>query len=472
MARRVLCGAAMVLVGSITGLVASQADSHPVALPRLSLDALPAGVRQHLQRVYDEARARPDDGSAAGMLAMALHGQEQYQSADAAYRRARQLEPKTFAWAYLSGVVQARLGEFGAAARSLREALAIDPGYVPARLALAEAWMHDGELEASRAEYAALLREYPELALAHYGRGRVSAMLGVGAAALEHYRTAVALAPQFGAAHYALGLAYRDAGVADRAAIHLAEYRKLGARRPVPPDPLIDRVNAFRSTARDLVMDGARLESEGRLDESVALHLKALEADPSAAQAHVNLISLYGRTRQPDKAEQHYRAALGLQGDHAGAHYNWGVLLAAERRLDEAADAFRRALEVNPFHPQAHNNLATLLAGHGRLADAASHYRQAIANDPAHRAARFNLGRILVALGRPRDAAEQFERILLPEDQDTPRFAYALSTACLAAGEIAKARKSGEQALQMARRLGQTELAARIEQHLEQMKRP
>ena len=87
-------------------------------------------------------------------------------------------------------------------------------------------------------------------------------------------------------------------------------------------------------------------------------------------------------------------------------------------------------------------------------------------------AARFNLGRILVALGRPRDAAEQFERILLPEDQDTPRFAYALSTACLAAGEIAKARKSGEQALQMARRLGQTELAARIEQHLEQMKRP
>jgi tetratricopeptide (TPR) repeat protein len=129
-------------------------------------------------------------------------------------------------------------------------------------------------------------------------------------------------------------------------------------------------------------------------------------------------------------------------------------------------------LEVDPFHPQAHNNLGTLLAGQGKLAEAATHYQQTIANDPDHRMARFNLGRVLVALGRPREAAEQFEWLLVPETIETPRFAYALATAWLAAGEIAQARKYGEQALEIARRLGQTELAAKIEADLNRMKQP
>jgi hypothetical protein len=78
----------------------------------------------------------------------------------------------------------------------------------------------------------------------------------------------------------------------------------------------------------------------------------------------------------------------------------------------------------------------------------------------------------LIALGRPREAAKQFERLLGPEDKDTPRFTYALATAWLAAGDVAKARTYGEQALLAARRLGQTHLAVQIEQDLARMKRP
>ena len=148
------------------------------------------------------------------------------------------------------------------------------------------------------------------------------------------------------------------------------------------------------------------------------------------------------------------------------------MLLASKGRQREAADAFRRALQINPFHSQAHNNLATLLAGGGQLEEAAVHYRQTIANDPSHRSARFNLGRVLLTLGRPREAAEQFEWLLVPEGSETPRVGYALATAWLAAGEIATARKYGEDALRAARRLGQTDLAARIEHDLQRMKQP
>jgi tetratricopeptide (TPR) repeat protein len=448
------------------------ADSQPEALPVLALAGLPTSARHHLQTLYDEALARPRDAAAAGRLAMALHAQEQFQSADAVYQRARHLDPKSCDWTYLGALVQAKLGDFADAAGSLRQALTLDPGYLPARVALADALTQAGQLDTARAEYASLLRDYPELAIAHYGSGRVAAMLGEAAHALERYRTSVELAPQFGAAHYALALAYRDTGREDRAIAHLEAYRRLGARRPVPPDPLLERVNAFRSTARHLIVEGARLEKENRIGDSIALHLKALEADPAAGQAHVNLISLYGRKGEHDSAQRHYHAALQLQGDHAGAHYNWGVLQADARRFDEAADAFLRALQVNPFHPQAHNNLGTLAAGRGRLAEAAAHYQQAVANDPDHRLARFNLGRVLVALGRPREAAGHFERLLVPEARDTPRFTYALATAWLAAGEIIKARRYGVQALEMARRFGQTELAGNIERDLERMKQP
>jgi tetratricopeptide (TPR) repeat protein len=466
-----LSSASIVLAGALF-TQSAPIDSPPAGLPVLSLASLPAPVRQHLQTLYDEALARPRDASAAGRLAMALHAHEQLQSAHTAYRCARRLEPDSFEWTYLGALVQAKLGDLAGAAGSLRQALSLDPSYPPARVTLADALMQTGQLETARAAYLALLDDHPELAIAHYGLGRVAALSGRAADALERYRTSVQLAPEFGAAHYALGLAYRDAGLEDRAVAHLDAYRRLGARRPVPPDRLLERVNAFRSTARHLIVEGARLQKENRLAEAIALHVKALEADPVAAQAHVNLISLYGRKGEHDSAQRHYHAALQLQGDHAGAHYNWGVLQADAGRLDEAAHSFRGALKVNPFHPQAHNNLGALLAGQGKLAEAAAHYQQALANDPGHTMARFNLGRVLVALGRPREAAAHFERLVVPESKDTPRFTYALATAWLAAGDFMRARRYGEQALELARRLGQTELAGKIEHDLERMKQP
>jgi tetratricopeptide (TPR) repeat protein len=451
-----------------SALTASQLR-HPDSpgLPRLAIDNLPPPVRAGLERAYDDARAR--DASAVGRLAMMLHAYEQYRSADACYRIARQLEPQSMSWAYLSGVVQAEQGENTAAFASFRQALDIEPNYLPARVRLADALMRAGDLDASRAEYEALVRDFPELALAHYGLGRVSSVLGHPTVAAGHYQRAVDVAPQFGPARYALALAYRDLGLANRAHPHLDAYRQFGARRPVLPDGLLEQVRSMRGTTRDLIAEGARLGRTGRLEESIALHLKALEVDPTVAQAHVNLISLYGRTGRPDKAEEHYRAALRVESVLAEAHYNYGVLLVAARRYTDAADAFRQTLDVNPFHAQAHNNQAALLAQQGKLEEAAAHYRQAVANDPQHRTARFSLGRVLVALGRPREAVEQFRRILLPEDVDTPRYMYALANAYLAAGDFANAREYGQQALGRAERLGQAGLAARIKGELQGM---
>ena len=447
----------------------SQAVGNPSALVPLVFVHLPDGVRQAFERAYRQARAQPVDASAVGQLGMLLHAHDQYRPAAASYRTAGALAPKSLAWAYLLGVVQAELGDHAAAARSFRAALSIDRAYLQARLRLADALTAAGDLGAGRDEYQALVRDFPELASAHYGLGRLSAVTGDARAAVAHYQRAIEIAPQFGAAHYALALAYRDTGGDDRTESHLQAFRRWGSRRPLPPDPLMVEVQSLKATARHLLAEAARLGRNGRLEESISLHLKAIEADPTTAQAHVNLISLYGRLDRVEQAEQHYRAALALKSSLADAHYNYGVLLVSSRRHRDAADAFRQALEVNPFHAQAHNNLATLLASQGHLDDAASHYRQAVANDPGHRGARFNLGRTLVALGRPRDAAEHFERLLDPRNPDAIRYTHALANAWRAAGEIAKAHEYATRALRAARAFGQTELAATLEDELRAM---
>ena len=446
--------------------VAQAVTADASALPRLNLDALPPPVRSGLQEAYDIASARPRDPTALGRLGMLLHAYEQYSAADACYRGARELAPGSISWTYLSAVVDAQLGRYMAAAAGFRRALAIEPGYWPARLRLADALMRGADLDGSRREYEALVRDFPELAIAHYGLGRLLWIGGDAAAAMERYQRAIELEPEFGRAHYALALAYRDAGAGGRAETHLNAYRRLGPRRPVPADRLLDHIRSLKRTGRDLLAEGARLGAAGHLLESIAVHLKAVEADPSDAQAHVNLISLYGRTGQPEKAAEHYRAAVALGSSLTEAHYNYGVLQAAAKRYPEAAAAFGKALAVDPFYAPAHHNLAALLARQGRLGDAASHYGRAIANDPQHRGARVGLGRVLMALGRPRDAIDQLRRVLVPEDAETARYRYALATAYLAAGDAAKAREHGQQALGRARDLGQTGLAASIEQWL------
>ena len=398
--------AAALLVWLLVAWGPGVARTEPRQPAALALDALPAQVRDTIRAAYAAATGRPHDADSAARLAMLLHAYEQHRAAADWYQRARRLDERSAALAYLCGAVQAELGEHAAAAASFRAALQLDADLLPARVRLAEALLESGDLEASELALTALVTGFPELAIAHFSLGRIAALRGRPQSAAEHFERAIALTPEFGAAHYALAIAYRDAGLADRAATHLATYRRLGSRRPWVPDPLIDHLRTLRRTARDLLAEAARLDGSGRLDDAIALQRQALDVDPTTAQAHVNLIALYGRTGRAAEAEAHYRAVVMLPDVPADAHYNYGVLLASQGREDEALLAFRRALANDPFHAAAHNNLAGLLARRQQYADAVVHYQQALANDPLHATARLNLGRVLLHLGRRQEAAD------------------------------------------------------------------
>jgi predicted O-linked N-acetylglucosamine transferase (SPINDLY family) len=164
-------------------------------------------------------------------------------------------------------------------------------------------------------------------------------------------------------------------------------------------------------------------EEQADVDAAAECYERALELDPSSAQAADRLLSLRGkrkpvRTRsqesgvnpselmaalgetlrlagQTDDAAAWYRVALKLDPQMANAHTALGAIHAAAGRFDEAVDHFRRALAIDENFRQARAFLATALDESGRLDEAQAMYRQTVAlypDDPfAHGALLFNM---------------------------------------------------------------------------------
>jgi len=440
------------------------------ALPRLDAEKFDESIRERVRAAYELVKAAPNDAAKNGALAMLLQAHSQFEQAEAFHRRAQRFAPSAMNWTYYLGIVQQRQAKHKEAAANFRVALQREPGYGPARLHLAESLLALGQLDESGEIYQSVVESNPEIAEAHYGLGRVLAAKGDAAGSVKPLRRACEMAPRFGAAHYALALAYRDLGESERAKEQLALYEVDRYGGPAPPDPLMAEVNLLKTGANVHLRRGVDLEKEGRLADAVAEHEKAVGLDPDIVQARINLVILYGRLGNFDKAYEHYQAALKTGAPYAELHYNFGVLAVDKGRIPEAKAAFAEALKLNPHYAAAHHNLGYLLETEGRRDEAERNYRAAIENQPNYRLARFHLGRLLAQKGRPREAIAEFQQTLEPVDEQTPQFLYALAAAHDLVGERPKALEYARRAQKLAVEMGQPQLAAKIEQDLKKLR--
>lgn len=439
-------------------------------LPQLDAEKFDESIRDRVRAAYDLVKASPSDAAKNGELAMLLQAHSQFEHAEAFHRRAQRFAPSAMKWTYYLGIAQQRQAKHEAAVANFRAALQIEPGYGPARLHLAESLLALNQLDEGGELYQSVVESNPEIAEGHYGLGRVLAAKNDAAGSVKPLLRACELAPRFGAAHYALALAYRDLGESEKARQQLALYEVDRYGGPAPSDPLIAEVNMLKTGANVHLARGVDLEKEGRLAEAIAEHEKAVELDPDIVQARVNLVILYGRTGNYDKAYQHYQAAIQTGAPHAELHYNFGVLAVEKGHIPQAKAAFAEALKLNPHYAPAHHNLGYLLETEGRRDEAERHYRAAIENQPNHRLAHFHLGRLLAQKGGIREAIAEFQQTLEPVDEQTPQFLYALAAAHDRVGERAKTLEYARRAQKLAVEMGQPQLAAKIEQDLKKLR--
>ena len=470
--RKALCFVFCLTLTFASYTVGAQQDPAIPELPRLTIDNFSPVARDQIQQAYAEARARPADDAASGRLGMILQAYGLFQESAVCYRRAGRLAPSSFRWAYYLGIVEAAEGHCDAAAAAIRLALRIDPDYVPAQLRLADCLLASADWDGSGQLYAAIAKKHPDDADAYYGLGRVRAARHDLAGAAEAYGKACAQFPGFGAAHYSLALVYRTLGQVAQAEEQLRLYERNKDGVPPSGDRLLDDVRALNRSATYQVQFGKELERQGMLEESVAAHEKALDIDPRLVQAHINLVELYGRLGQFEKAEEHYRAAVRLDPGSAESYYNYGVLLLSAEKYQQAEEAFRKTIEIDPFHANAHNNLGFLLERQGGLLEAVAEYRTAIENKPNSRQAHFNLGRVLVNQQKYREGIQELEKTIQPDDEDTPRYVYALGSALARSGDRQNAVRYLRQARDGATARGQSGLVASIERDLRTLEAP
>ncbi len=155
---------------------------------------------------------------------------------------------------------------------------------------------------------------------------------------------------------------------------------------------------------------GAANNAQGKLEEAIAAHNKALLIKPDFAEAHNNIGAAFQSQGKFEEASAAYNKALLIKPDYARAHYNLGITLQELGRLEEAVASYRKAIVLIPDFAEAHYNLVNTLQELGRSKDAEASYRKAIALKPDYADAHSNLGVTLQELGKLEAALVQYKK--------------------------------------------------------------
>ena len=150
---------------------------------------------------------------------------------------------------------------------------------------------------------------------------------------------------------------------------------ELGSLRAFVPKPATDPVNAERQ-AESYFQNGLALEEAGApIEKAIEAYRKAIELNPGAAGALVNLGTIYYRQRKYEDAESQYLKAVQVDANYPLAHYNLGNLYDEQGDLTHAEQHYTAALELNPNYADAHFNLALLSERRGDFLRAVRHWK-------------------------------------------------------------------------------------------------
>ena len=142
------------------------------------------------------------------------------------------------------------------------------------------------------------------------------------------------------------------------------------------------RKNDF-SLAYQHYLEGCRLDEDERtFEQAEQAYRRAIELDPSLANAFTNLGNLLYRRGVIEEAENLYVRALKIDPEQPEAFYNLGFMLFERGDVDAAVLNFRRALRSDPAFADAHFNLAMALSDQGDERQAREHWETYLKLDP------------------------------------------------------------------------------------------
>ena len=310
------------------------------------------------------------------------------------------------------------------ASAAAARALELQPRNAAVHTALARVYITTGRSEDALRH----LRRATELAPggddAYRLLGRLLAARGELPPARDALDRAIRLRPDYWAHHYELGFALLRAGRYEEAS---GPFKRVTELRP-------DYVSGFQAL-------GTARHYAGHVKEAIGYYEHALRLGPSAT-AHSNLAFAYYSAGRVDDALAMYLKALEMDPMSAPRLRSLGDVYARLGRTRQARDAYERALaasasalKVNPRDARqiALSALCEMKLGRGE--NGVRHAAEAVALAPKDNEVLFKAAAVQALAGRPRDATEMLRRAvelgypvaLARQDDDLATLAGSLS---------------------------------------------
>jgi len=310
-----------------------------------------------------------------------------------------------------------------------------------------------------------MLKQFPGSLALHNICGAAHAGLGNFAAAIESYKKAIKINPNFAECYSNMGNALKDKGELDTA---IESYKKAIKVNPNFAEAynnmgsaLKDRGEldaAIKSCKQAVKINpgyaeaysnmGNALHNKGDLDSAIASYEKAIKINPSFAGAYNNMGNALRNKGELNAAIASFKQAIKINPDYAEAYNNMGNALRERGELDAAIKSYKQILKTNPYFVEAYNNMSIVLREKGELEAAIESCKQAIKIDPGYAEAYSNMGNALQDKGELDTAIESYKQAI----EIKPDYAEAynnIGNALKDRGELDTAMASYKQAIKI-----------------------
>lgn len=193
--------------------------------------------------------------------------------------------------------------------------------------------------------------------------------------ALEEFKKATLVKPDYAEAHRGVGMAYVMLKHNDEAIAPLKEAIRL---KP-------DYANAH-------YLLGLAYEFLQRYNESMVSYEQAVRFNSSNANAHSNLGSVYLRLNRFEEAMTSYKQAIRLRPNDSEAHRGLGEVFVKLKRYEEAVSPYKTSIQLNPDDANTNHNLGFAYTNLKQYDEAIIHFKEAVRLKPDFVEAHFSIG--------------------------------------------------------------------------------
>jgi tetratricopeptide (TPR) repeat protein len=169
--------------------------------------------------------------------------------------------------------------------------------------------------------------------------------------------------------------------------------------------------------------EGVRLANDGLHREAVVQLKRAVQADPSSAEAQFELGLVFQIIGQPEQAITAYLAALAIRSDLVNAYKNLGAVYDGLGHFLKALKVYTKAIILAPTDPELRNDLGRAFFNIGSYPDSIKAYKQALSIEPTSARSHFGLGLVYIDLEENELAMHEHHEL---KDLDEDELAFQL----------------------------------------------